>query len=144
MKREMYQKARIWPLLILLLILVVVAVLAAVWATSTFWYPRFPWQLRPPYEIPGDIEFYYIAKTVVSTINITMLIFLLILYADTYRETRSEFTIGLIIFSATYAEFLKVWIAILASPQAKSVIFSKLPSTKYLDMTPHNINTVWK
>lgn len=101
MKREMDQKSRTWPLLILLPILVVVAILAAIWATSTFLYPRFPWQPRPPYEIPGDIEFYYIAKTVVSTINITMLIFLLILYADIYRKTRSEFTIGLIIFSAT-------------------------------------------
>ncbi|MGQ9543518.1 MAG: hypothetical protein ACUVTM_05475 [Candidatus Bathyarchaeia archaeon] len=101
MKREMNQKSRIWPLLILLPILVVVAILAATWATSTFWYPRHPWQPRPPYEIPGDIEFYYIAKTVVSTINVTMLIFLLISYIDIYRKTRSDFTIGLIIFSAT-------------------------------------------
>jgi hypothetical protein len=101
MKREMNQKSRTWPLLILLPILVVVAILAATWATSTFWYPRPPWQPRPPYGIPGDIEFYYIAKTVVSTINVTMLIFLLISYIDIYRKTRSEFTIGLIIFSAT-------------------------------------------
>jgi hypothetical protein len=101
MKREMNQKSRTWPLLILLPILVVVAILAAIWATSTFWYPRLPWQPRPPYEIPGDIEFYYIAKTVVSTINVTVLIFLLISYIDIYRKTRSEFTIGLIIFSAT-------------------------------------------
>jgi hypothetical protein len=101
MKREMNQKSRTWPLLILLPILVVVAVLAAIWATSTFWYPRHPWQPRPPYQIPGDIEFYYIAKTVVSTINLTMLIFLLISYIDIYRKTRSDFTIGLIIFSAT-------------------------------------------
>jgi hypothetical protein len=101
MKREMNQKSRTWPLLILLPIVVVVAILAATWATSTFWYPRLPWQPRPPYEIPGDIEFYYIAKTVVSTINVTVLIFLLISYIDIYRKTRSEFTIGLIIFSVT-------------------------------------------
>jgi hypothetical protein len=100
MKREMNQKSRTWPLLILLSILVVVAILAVTWATSTFWYPRHPWQPRP-YEIPGDIEFFYIAKTVISTINVTMLIFLLISYIDIYRKTRSEFTIGLIIFSAT-------------------------------------------
>jgi hypothetical protein len=101
MKREMNQKSRTWPLLILLPILLVVAILAATWAASTFWYPRYPWQPRPSYGIPGDIEFYYIAKTVVSTINLTMLIFLLISYIDIYRKTRSEFTIGLIIFSAT-------------------------------------------
>ncbi|MEM1538971.1 MAG: hypothetical protein QXW82_05550 [Candidatus Bathyarchaeia archaeon] len=97
----MSQKSRIWLLLILLPILVLVAVLAAVWAASTYWSPRFPWQPRHPYNVPGDIEFFYIAKTVISTINVTLLIFLLIVYVDIYRKTRSEFTVGLIIFAAT-------------------------------------------
>lgn len=43
----------------------------------------------------------YIAKTVISTINITILIFLVLIYADIYRKTRSEFTVSLIIFPAT-------------------------------------------
>ncbi|MEM3731028.1 MAG: hypothetical protein QW667_07930 [Candidatus Bathyarchaeia archaeon] len=101
MKHQMERKSKTWLLLILLPILVVVAILAATWAASTFWFPRAPWQPRPPYNIAGDIEFFYIAKTVVSTINITLLVFLLLIYADIYRKTRSEFTIGLIIFSAT-------------------------------------------
>ncbi|MGB9854876.1 MAG: hypothetical protein ACPLRY_08775 [Candidatus Bathyarchaeales archaeon] len=102
MNHEMNQKSRTWLLLILLPILIVVTILAATWAASTFWSPRLPWQpLEPPSYIPGDIEFFYIAKTVVSTINITILIFLVVIYADIYRKTRSEFTIGLIIFSAT-------------------------------------------
>jgi len=102
MNHEMNQKSRIWLLLVLLPILIGVAILAATWAASTFWSPRLPWSPPelPPY-IPGDIEFFYIAKTVVSTINITILIFLVLIYADIYRKTRSEFTIGLIIFSAT-------------------------------------------
>jgi hypothetical protein len=102
MNHEMNQKSRTWLLLVLLPILIGVAILAATWAASTFWSPRLPWSPpeRPPY-IPGDIEFFYIAKTVVSTINITILIFLVLIYADIYRKTRSEFTIGLIIFSAT-------------------------------------------
>lgn len=80
---------------------IVVAILAAFWANSTFWFP-FPFgpRLRPPENILGDIEFFYTAKTVVSTINITLLIFLLAIYADIYAKTRSEFTIGLMIFSA--------------------------------------------
>jgi len=100
MKPHMNQKPRTWLLLLLLPILVVVAILAAIWATSTVWFPR-PWEHRwpPPYEIPGDIEFFYTAKTVVSTINVTLLISLLITYISIYRKTRSEFTIGLIIFS---------------------------------------------
>jgi hypothetical protein len=84
--------------------LVVVAILAALWASSTFWFPfssePFEPRLRPQGIIPGDIEFFYTAKTVVSTINITLLIFLLAIYAGIYAKTRSEFTIGLMIFSA--------------------------------------------
>ena len=81
--------------------LIVVAILAALWAASTFWFPRYPWEPRPrpPENIPGDIEFFYTAKTVVSTINVTLLIFLLLTYVSIYRKTQSEFTIGLIIFS---------------------------------------------
>jgi heme/copper-type cytochrome/quinol oxidase subunit 2 len=102
MKHEMNRNPRTWLLLVLLPILIVAAILAATWATSTFWYPRLPWQPpeRPPY-IQWDIEFFYIAKTVISTINVIILVFLVIVYADIYRKTRSEFTVGLIIFSAT-------------------------------------------
>ncbi len=101
MNQQMNQKTRTLLLLILIPVLLAVGILAAIWAASTFWSPRLPWQHPefPPFEIPGDIEFYYIAKTVVSTINITLLVFLLIIYADIYRKTRSEFTAGLIIFS---------------------------------------------
>jgi len=104
MKHDMNQKPRTWVLLLLLPILLVVAILAALWATSIFWFPPSPWERRwpPPYEIPGDIEFFYIAKTVVSTINVTLLTFLLLTYVSIYRKTRSEFTIGLIIFSAIF------------------------------------------
>jgi hypothetical protein len=98
MKHRMNKKMRLW---LLLTILLVVAVLAALWATSTFWLPPFPWGHRwpPPYDIPGDIEFFYTAKTVVSTINVTLLIFLSLTYISIYKKTRSEFTIGLTIFS---------------------------------------------
>jgi len=46
-----------------------------------------------------DIEVYYTAKTVISTVNVTLLISLLIMYIGIYRKTQSEFTIGLIVFS---------------------------------------------
>jgi len=101
MKHDMNKNVRIWSVLATL---IVVAILAALWASSTFWFPRSPWERRwpPPYEIPGDIEFFYIAKTVVSTINVTLLIFLMLTYVSIYRKTQSEFTIGLIIFSAVF------------------------------------------
>jgi len=101
MKHRMNKGMRIW---LILATLVVVAILAAHWASSTFWFPRYPWEprSRPPENIPGDIEFFYTAKTVVSTINVTLLIFLLLTYVSIYTKTRSEFTVGLVIFSTVF------------------------------------------
>ena len=100
MNRHMNRSMRIW---FILAILVVVTFLSALWAMSTVWRPFSPFERRlPPGEIPGDIEFFYTAKTVVSTINVTLSIFLLLSYIDIYRKTRSEFTIGLTIFSAVF------------------------------------------
>ena len=101
MKHYMNKNVRTW---LILATLIVVAMLAALWATSRFWFPRSPWERHwpPTQNIPGDIEFFYIAKTVVSTINVTLLIFLLLTYVSIYRKTRSEFTIGLIIFSMVF------------------------------------------
>jgi len=100
MKRDMNKNMRTW---LILVTLVVVAILAALWATSTVWFPRFPWERRsPPNNIPGDLELFYTAKTVVSTINVTLLVFLLLTYVNIYRKTRSEFTIGLVIFSMAF------------------------------------------
>jgi hypothetical protein len=87
---------------LILVTLVVVAILAAIWATSTFWPRSHFWEPheRPPEDIIGDIEFFYTVKTVFSTINVTLLIILLLTYVSIYHKTRSEFTIGLMIFSA--------------------------------------------
>ena len=55
------------------------------------------WGTNPP--PPGDIELFYTAKTVVSTINVTLVMILLFTYIEIYRKTKSDFTVGLIIFS---------------------------------------------
>jgi hypothetical protein len=99
MKNRMNKGMKIW---LILATLIVVAILAALWASSTFLFPHYPpWEPRPrpPASIPGDIQFFYTAETVVSTINATLLIILLITYISIYQKTKSEFTIGLIIFS---------------------------------------------
>jgi len=98
MNQHMNKNMLIW---LLLPTLIVVAMLAALWAASIVWLPNSPWErhLEYPTDIPGDIEFFYTAKTVISTINVTVLIFLLIMYIDIYRKTQSEFTVGLMIFS---------------------------------------------
>ena len=47
----------------------------------------------------GDIEQFYRVKTILSTINATLLISLLVTYVSMYKKLNSEFTIGLIVFS---------------------------------------------
>ena len=90
--------------LLILVTLIVVAILAALWATSTAWFPRYPFEPHeiPPQGIQGDIELFYTIETVVSTINVTLSTFLLLIYINIYRKTRSEFTIGLTIFSGVF------------------------------------------
>lgn len=47
----------------------------------------------------ADLELFYTIKTIVSSVNVTLLVFLLVTYLNIYRKTQSEFTVGLILFS---------------------------------------------
>ena len=51
------------------------------------------------YSAIGDLELFYKVKTMLSTINTTLLVLLLGTYIDLYRKLKSEFTLGLILFS---------------------------------------------
>jgi hypothetical protein len=87
----------------IILAVVAVAAVAAVYLSAlTSPFPQLPFfqRGRPPELIPGDIELFYTVKTVFSTVNATLILILLVIYIDIYSRTRSEFTIGLIIFSA--------------------------------------------
>ena len=103
MSSHMNKNIKIW--LVITVTLIAIALLAAFWASYTFPFPlsEFPQRRLPPLEdIRGDFEFFYIAQTVLSTVNVALLIFLLTTYIDIYRKTRSQFTIGLIIFSLVF------------------------------------------
>ena len=103
MNSHMNKNMRNW--LVITVTLVAIALLAAFWASSNFPFPpsEFPQRRLPALEdIRGDFEFFYIAQTVLSTVNVTLLIFLLTTYIDIYRKTRSQFTMGLIIFSLVF------------------------------------------
>lgn len=100
MNHGVNRNLRIW---LILATLAVVALLAALWATTHLPLPLMEPRRRPS-PLPGnielwDIELYYTATTVISTINVTLLISLLITYISIYRKTQSEFTIGLVVFS---------------------------------------------
>jgi hypothetical protein len=97
MEHPMNKSTRNW---LILATLIVVGILAIIWATSTSLFPRYPWEPHPrPPENIADIELFYTIQTVVSTINVTLSILLLLIYISIYKKTHSEFTVGLIIFS---------------------------------------------
>ena len=85
-------------------ILVVVAIFATFWVItqSRPQFPGFQQRGTPPNFIPGDLEFFYAAYTILSTINIALLVVLTLIYIDIYNKTRSPFTIGLIIFASVF------------------------------------------
>jgi hypothetical protein len=88
---------------LVLTIIVAVAVLAAFWATVTLDQPFQIRRMPPPGGfIQGDFEYFYIAFTIISTINIALLAIVLLTYVNIYNKTRSPFTIGLIIFAFAF------------------------------------------
>ena len=90
---------------LIIVLVVAVGVFTALWAMN--FEPSFPvLEPRPfPRDRPsfiGDFELYYIAKTVISSVNITLVSILLATYISLYRKTRSEFVIGLILFALVF------------------------------------------
>ena len=88
MKDTMSRSRKPW---LILVILVVVALLSGVWAT--FFIPP------PPIVFPADLLIYRNIKVVIAVVNTTILAILFVTYVSIYRKTKSEFTIGLMIFS---------------------------------------------
>ena len=88
---------------LMLLVLAAVAIASGFWATSYEqrvppFEPR-PWPPFSTERMVQDLELFYTIKTIVSSVNVTLLVFLLVTYISMYRKTQSEFTAGLIIFS---------------------------------------------
>jgi len=102
MKNQMNRKLGIW---LILIGLIAVAILSGVWAILTFndfgsrVFPFSP--LRPEINL-ANLAFFYIARTVFSTVNIAILSILIGNYAVIYTKTRSQFTIGLLIFAIVF------------------------------------------
>ena len=54
--------------------------------------PNIPGMIPPP----DVIQFYVLLKTVISFINIALILFTLAVYLDLYRTIRTKFTLGLV------------------------------------------------
>ncbi len=106
----MNRNMKIWLFIVVAAVLSIAA-LAAFWATYTINQPMTGVRVSPPFPFrtiqirpinPADIELFYVARTVFSTINIALLIALITTYASIYVKTRSQFTIGLLIFATFF------------------------------------------
>ena len=89
---------------IIFTILIVVAILATIWVfvESRPQFQGFQARVAPFNSLPGDLEFFYAGFTILSSINIALLIVLTLIYLDVYRKTHSHFTIGLVIFALAF------------------------------------------
>jgi hypothetical protein len=89
---------------LILTVLIAVAVVTALWALVALHEPPFQLRRAPPPAgfIPGDFEYFYVAFTIISTINITLLVIVLLSYVNIYTKTRSPFTVGLTIFAFAF------------------------------------------
>jgi hypothetical protein len=62
--------------------------------------PNSPFAPRPQANFAGDLELYYMFRTILSTVNIVLTAVLIFNYIGIYLKTRSEFTFGLLLFAA--------------------------------------------
>jgi hypothetical protein len=89
---------------IILTVLATVAIVTALWAVVALHEAPFQIRRAPPPSgfVPGDFEYFYVAFTIISTVNIALLVMVLLTYVNIYNKTRSPFTIGLIIFALAF------------------------------------------
>jgi hypothetical protein len=62
--------------------------------------PNSPFAPRSQANFAGDLELYYMFRTILSTVNIVLTAVLIFNYIGIYLKTRSEFTLGLLLFAA--------------------------------------------
>jgi hypothetical protein len=94
----MNRKYTLW---ILITVLIVLTGTAAILIT-TYQNSQFPFSPRRYMPNPADIELYYMAHTVFSTINIVLTIILIANYVSLYLKTKSPFTVGLLLFASFF------------------------------------------
>jgi len=110
MQKRMYRNAKI---IVLMVAVTAVVIGTSVLASYAFIKPFNPFSPIPPpafthgnpptaQGIPGDLQLFYAIEAVISSVNITLLAFLLVTNADIFRKNRSKFTFGLLIFSAAF------------------------------------------
>jgi hypothetical protein len=78
---------------------------------------------------PDELRTYFMLRTIISTVNTGLVIYLLIIYIGIYLKTRARFTVGLIIFTVTlllYAITSNPFLHVMFRPYTLS-LFDALP-----------------
>lgn len=102
MKTQMKDKTRIQ--LLIIPVIIAVAILTAIWAISySINLPRdaagnLLSPIGPIQSNAADLGIYYVVRSVLFMVNITLLAFLTIKYAVLYSKAKSQFTIVLLMF----------------------------------------------
>ena len=105
MEPNMSRNVKIIIAIASILVLAIIAAFLASYAFNNQSRPQttqFPFNRQPQTVNIGDLELYYVARTVFSAINITLLVVVLITYVSIYMKTRSQFTIGLLFFAVVF------------------------------------------
>lgn len=100
MRNKAMKKLRIGLLAAVVFGLILVGYLAAA-NMPQMWRP--PPQGRDMIRIPShdELRTYFMARTIISTVNAGLVVCLLIIYLEIYLKTRARFTLGLVIFTIT-------------------------------------------
>jgi len=102
-------RSRVWAAgLLLVLILINLSTVAVV--SAQMQRRRFP---RPPFDVdPEDIPkirkllaTYFMGKTITSIVNSVLLLYLLLVYYGIYSNTKSQFSLGLMVMSVALITF---------------------------------------
>ena len=102
METRMSRNLKILPIIAALIVMAVFAALLGISLVDQSQPQSFPLHQQPVLVSPGDFELYYVARTVFSVINIVLLVALISNYFNIYIKTRSEFTIGLLLFAVFF------------------------------------------
>ena len=101
MEKQMSNRLKIGLIIAILVTVVVVASVSAL-VLIRQQYSYLERHAPAPTFVRGDIEFFYVANAIISTIDIALLVFLILIYVNIYAKTRSPFTIGLVIFAVVF------------------------------------------
>ena len=133
MKTHMNRNQKIAIIMVAVIAVGLISLQLATLPTSPegVWTPRRGMGMEP--KMHGDLEIYYTAKILLSSVNTVLLLGLLVTYVDIFNQVRSEFTIGLIalnvallLYAITSNPLIHRWLGFMGSGLGPFAMFPDL------------------